>query len=315
MATKLSDADFVGLVEREGATAAAKSLGLALTNVYARRRRLEDKIGRQITGPAHHNSTRSGVQHSARAQLSVLNGVVLVGSDCHYWPDLITPAHRAFVHFCKELQPKAVVMNGDVLDGASISRHAPIGWESRPSLIGEIETCKLRLDEIKAALPEKCKRVWTLGNHDARFETRLATVAPEYAKLHGVHLHDHFPHWSPAWAAWVNDDVVIKHRFKSGMHAPHNNTMWAGKTMVTGHLHSAKVMPITDYNGTRWGVDTGTMAQPGGPQFLDYTEDNPTSWRQAFGVFTFWKGRLLWPELVVVISPCEVEFRGKVILV
>jgi hypothetical protein len=33
----------------------------------------------------------------------------------------------------------------------------------------------------------------------------------------------------------------IKHRFKGGMHAPQNNTLWAGVTMVTGHLHSQKV--------------------------------------------------------------------------
>jgi hypothetical protein len=49
-----------------------------------------------------------------------------------------------------------------------------------------------------------------------------------------------------------------KHRMKGGIHAAHNNTLHAGTTMVTGHLHSVKVTPFSDYNGTRWDVDTGT---------------------------------------------------------
>ena len=151
-----------------------------------------------------------------------------------------------------------------------------------------------------------------MGNHDSRFETRLAAVAPEYAEVHGVHLKDHFPNWEPCWAAFVNNHTVIKHRFKSGIHAPHNNTMWAGRSMVTGHLHSMKVMPLSDYNGTRFGVDCGTMMDPYGAQAYNYTELNPVNWRSGFVLLTFRKGELLWPEVIFVRGPGEVEFRGKV---
>ena len=91
--------------------------------------------------------------------------------------------HRALVTLCKEYKPKAIIANGDVIDAPSISRHAPIGWEHRPKLSDEIEAAKDRMHEITVAAG-KAERVWTLGNHDARFETRLATVAPEYAKIH-----------------------------------------------------------------------------------------------------------------------------------
>lgn len=250
-------------------------------------------------------------QYPHRAILTIDDGVVLVGSDAHYWPGLISTAHRAFVRACRLLQPKAVILNGDMLDGATISRHPPIGWEQRPTLVDEIETVKERLAEIESAAPN-ARKIWTLGNHDGRFETRLATVAPEYAKLHGVHLKDHFPTWGAAWSCWINDDVVVKHRFKGGVHAAHNNALHAGKTMVTGHMHSLKVTPFTDYQGTRWGVETGTLADPEGPQFVDYTEDGPKNWRSGFVVLTFHKGRLLWPEVVHVIGEGEVEFRGQV---
>ena len=191
-----------------------------------------------------------------------------------------------------------MVSNGDAFDGASISRHAPLGWEKRPTVIQELETCKERHGEVEAAAG-KARKIWNLGNHDSRFEARLAAVAPEYANVHGMHLADHFPVWEKAWACWVNDEVVIKHRWKGGLHAVHNNTVNAGKTVVTGHLHSLKVTPYSDYNGTRFGVDTGTMADCFGPQF-EYIEDNPRNWRSGFAVLTFHRGRLLWPEL----CPC-----------
>lgn len=311
---KISDGDFVALFEDLGAYKMSRETGLGIRGLYKRRTALEKKLGRQITGPEHHSSTRNKIKHPQRVYEEVYDGIVLVGSDAHYWPSYITTAHKAFVHFAKKLQPKVIVNNGDALDGSTISRHSPIGWESRPSLIQEIETTKERLGEIMAAAPN-AKRVWNLGNHDGRFETRLATVAPEYARVNGFHLKDHFPEWWPAWSCWINEDVVIKHRFKGGIHATHNNTMWAGKSIVTGHLHSLKVTPFSDYNGIRFGVDTGTLADPDGPQFVDYTEDNPRNQRSGFAVLTFRNGRLMWPELVHVIEDGKVEFRAEIISV
>ena len=109
--------------------------------------------------------------------------------------------------------------------------------------------------------------------------------------------------------------MVIKHRYKGGIHATHNNTLWAGKTVVTGHLHSLKVTPFSDYNGIRWGVDTGTLADPYGPQFENYTEQNPANWRSGFVVLTFKDGTLLDPEIVRVVGERKVSFRGEVVRV
>ena len=54
-------------------------------------------------------------------------------------------------------------------------------------------------------------------------------------------------------AVFVNDDIVVKHRFKGGQHATFNNALWSGKTVITGHLHSQRVSPITDYWGNTLG--------------------------------------------------------------
>lgn len=312
-APKVSDDEFIRLwMQHRSPMKMANILQIAERNIMARRRALESRYNLSLdsartTAPRHHELA----EHPSITNLDIQDGVVLVASDCHYWPGIVTPAHTAFVQFCRELRPAAVILNGDVLDGARISRHPPIGWEQRPNLIQELECCQQRLTEIEDAAPN-AKKIWTLGNHDARFETRLATVAPEFARINGVHLKDHFSKWIPAWSCWINGDTVVKHRYKGGLHATHNNTVTAGKTMVTGHLHSLKVTPYSDYNGTRWGVDTGTMAPIYGPQTSDYCETNPVNWRQGFVVLTFNRGRLLWPELVHVCGPDEIEFRGKV---
>jgi len=236
-----------------------------------------------------------------RLQLDLTDGTILVGSDAHYYPGIASTAHRAFVAMCKEIRPAAVVMNGDAFDGGSISRYPRIGWDNKPTVKQELDAVEERLTEIEEAAPN-AQKFWPLGNHDARYETFLAQNAPQYEGVDGFSLKHKFPLWRPCWSLFVNDDVVIKHRYKSGIHAPHNNTMWAGRTMVTGHLHSLKVQPMSDYNGTRFGVDTGTMAAPYGPQFTDYTEDNPTNWRSGFVLLTFHKGRLLWPQVCHVLD-------------
>lgn len=246
-----------------------------------------------------------------RLPLTIEDGVVLVGSDCHYWDGTPSTAHRAFVKMIKSLKPDAVILNGDVIDGARISRHASIGWERRPRLIDELNIAKERLDEIQAAGGDR--HIWTLGNHCLRFETRLAAVAAEYQFIEGMHLKDHFPGWTPCWSVHINGNTVVKHRFRGGDNATLTNTIRSGMSIVTGHLHSLRVTPFSDYNGTRFGVDSGTLAEPYGPQFIDYTEDNPVSWRSGFIVLTYRDGRLMWPEVVHVIGDGIVEFRGEII--
>lgn len=251
-------------------------------------------------------------QHPGVIDLKVNDGVVMVGSDSHYWPNIVSTAHRGFVHLAKVLQPKVIIKNGDELDFPKLSRFAPIGWENRPDVVSEIEAAQARLKEVQEAAPNAI-RCWPVGNHDARYETKLATIAPEYARVNGVHLKDHFPFWQPCWMVQINDDVIVKHRFRNGVHAAYNNTIHAGKTIITGHLHALKATPHSDYNGTRFGVDCGTMADPYGPQFYNYTELNPLSWRSGFVVLTFRGGELLWPEIAFVRKDGWIDFRGDLI--
>lgn len=312
-----TDAEFKALYLQHGTAGTARLLGVSERSTRYRRLNLEKKDQLLFVNPNAiiNNSLRL---YPMRLPFEIENGIVLIGSDAHYWPGEASTAHRGLVYLAKEFAPelKLLALNGDAVDGARISRHPPTGWNRLPTFKEEKQAVDERTTELEDAAP-KAERIWTLGNHDARFENKLAKDAGEMEGVQGFALKDQFPRWQIAISAWVNGHTVIKHRLKGGVHATHNNTVNAGKTVVTGHLHSLKVTPFTDYNGTRWGVDTGTLANPSGlfeadPQF-DYNEDNPQNHRSGFAVLTFWRGRLLWPEIVAVCGKNEIEFRGRVI--
>lgn len=320
-APKATDQEFVELWRtHKSASKVAAALNLPERTAHARRRRLEVKLGIKLESEdgrsKHYTHLQTAHKHTPRLDLGILNGTILVFSDAHFWPGIRTTAFDGLLWAIRELKPQAVINNGDAFDGASISRHPRIGWDSTPSVIEELKACDAALGEIEenARLARHNARlVWCLGNHDARFENRLAANAPQYEHVRGFSLKDHFPAWEPCWAVWNGPNTVIKHRLSGGVHATHNNTVKAGVSIVTGHLHSLKVTPFDDYNGTRYGVDTGTLADPLGPQFENYLEHGPTNWRSGFAVLTFVDGQLLFPEVVKVHDEKRIQFRGKLI--
>lgn len=314
-----TDEEFIATWMRlQSPSLVAKALNISERAVQGRRRRLESRHGPLPVDDRRFKFTPQKQDYSQRWDMGIEEGVVIAFSDCHFWPGLHSTAFIALLHLIEELQPKAVICGGDAFDGAQISRHPRIGWDKTPSVVEELKACEMAMgdiEEVAKRARHNVKLAWTLGNHDQRFSVFLAANAPQYEHVKGFNLKDHFPAWQPCWTAWNGSDTVIKHRHRSGVHATHNNTVNAGINIITGHLHSLRVSAFTDYRGTRYGVDTGCLAEPRGPQFENYLEQNATNWRSGFAVLTFHKGRLLMPELVQVCGPGEVEFRGKVLQV
>ena len=308
-APKYSKDEFVKLWKKTGGSPAemARITGIGITNIYRRRRAIERQLGIDLNAGIH-EETLIVKRHDARIEHTFQNGCVIAFSDAHFWPRIDTTAYRALLQFIPEFKPKAIVCNGDAFDGSSISRHPPIGWENLPTVQEELEAVEDHLTRIENIT--KANLFWTLGNHDARYETKLAINVPEFRGVTRFHLKDHFPKWQPCWSAWIND-TVFKHSFKGGIHAAWNNTLWAGRSIVTGHLHQHWHRALRDYNGHRWGIDLGTLADVEGPQFVDYTEDNPKTWNSGFYVLTYKDGTLIQPEPVIVVDEGVVEFRGE----
>lgn len=318
---RISDTEFIAVWQQHlSPSGVAKALGMSVRHVCSQRRKIEARRGvRLLTYDATrltYNSAMSITADRVEVKLTLENGVIIVGSDAHYWPGSISTMHKAFCHLAKELKPFAKIMNGDAFDGSSNSRFASIGWESKPEVKAELDACKARMWELKKA--GTGKTIWTAGNHDLRFETFLAANAPQYRGVDGIHLKDHFPEWTPAWFVTVNEGTPshteIRHREKGGIHASYNNTKESGVTIVTGHDHRADVVPYDDRRGRRYGVRAGMMAQScRDPQFVNYLEGKTTNWQSALAVLTYKDGRLMQPELVLGWDADHVQFRGQVI--
>lgn len=314
----INDDEFIAVYRKlASAFKVAEHFGMSHPAVWNKRRKLErdrgiilpqnDKRAKYARGEIAHNNAVFSMQ--------VENGCVLIGSDIHVWPGMRTTTQRAFIHFAQKLKPVACILNGDVFDGATISRYPSIGWESKPTVGQELEAVSDFLGDLVKALGSSL-RLWNLGNHDGRFENRIAAVAPEFAGVKGVHLRDHFDQWTPAWRVDINDDVVVKHRMAGGEHADWNNVVKGGKTTVTGHDHRLNVTPYRDYRGTRYGVRCGYMGEsPLDPQFVNYLEAHETNWCPGFVVLTFRDGNLLLPELVAKAEFVDdaVQFRGELV--
>lgn len=325
-----NDAEFIELWRRFKSPAKmAKHLKMDVRAVRGRRRNLEARYGISLEidssikipgGKKSEAGKRATALAEERAnkyqrdmQHQINDGVILVASDCHYWPGVVTKAHEAFCKLAKALSPKMIILNGDIMDGARISRHARIMWEKQPTVKDEIHAVQDRCAEIERAAG-KAKLIRTIGNHDARFENYLSTRVGEMEEMTGMTLLDYLPRWQAGWCVHLNQGtdgwVSVRHRpVSGGIHSAYNSTLRSGVSYVHGHLHKLNITPWSDYRGRRYGVDTGTLAEPYGPQF-NYTEAGPLNWASGFAVLTFYKGMLLQPELCVV-EHGEAWFRGQ----
>lgn len=316
---RVSEEEFIAIWHKlQSVAAVAKAINVSVRNVHERRRNIERKRGIMLASIDKRSPdvkvTIPG--DGVRTVMDIENGLILVASDCHYWPGVVSTAHRAFVKLIERLRPQVIILNGDAFDGASISRHDPIGWQATPTVKQELEAVTERLTEIEK-VAKGAKLHWTWGNHDLRFNTRLAAqVGSTWEGVQGFNLKDHFPLWNFSMSIMVNGALMIKHRWHNGVHALWNNVMKSGVSMCTGHLHALGTRSYTDYNGTRYAIDTGTLAEPTGEQFT-YMEDSPANHRSGFAVLTMKGGRLMPPEICEVISEDEglVFFRGEVIKV
>lgn len=240
-----------------------------------------------------------------RLDFTVKDGYAFFFGDAHYWPGEPSLAHEALLLLLKQLQPKLVCANGDLFDGAGISRHDPLGWHKTPKVIDELNIVRQRMDELERAAP-KAERYFSPGNHDTRFDRRLATEIGEFTGVPGMRLEDHLKQWKWAYVGVINANspvpVLVMHNFKGGVHAAWNNAIHAGATIVTGHLHSQDRKAHTSYFKTAYGLDHGMLADPDHAAF-SYTMGRPKNWRSGFAVLRFDKeGRHFPPEF------CEVQF-------
>ena len=312
-----SDEEFIEIWNRlNSPSLVAQHLGINVRNVFARRNRINKIYNVELNTLAdqriNSNSPTLVMPSDKVRAIANIVGYVIVFSDAHFFPGEKSIGYQALIKLIKQLKPKLIIGNGDLLDGATIHSHGFMGWESPPTLKQELEAVQDAMSGIeKAAKGAILHR--TIGNHDIRFDRRLAGQVPEYRDIAGTTLKDHLPLWTVSWSVMVNGNTMIKHRINGGIHSAYMNTLRGGVSTVTGHTHLLEVKPWSDYTGRRWGVSTGMLADPDDAQFR-YAEDSPRPWCQGFAVLRYDdNGMLLPPELCEVVGGVA-YFRGEPVL-
>lgn len=235
-------------------------------------------------------------------------GCVLIGGDAHIWPDSETVTMKAFVKVAKMIKPDTIILNGDIIDGARVSRHQATLGSAAPKVSEEIDAAKKWMDQLP-----KCKRrIFTVGNHDIRVDNYLANQASELDDYIG-RLSDRFPMWEFCYAYIINDNVEVRHRFRGGIHAAYNNALNTAWTTVTNHSHAQQVTAIRNRRGSHWGIETGMLGDPTHKCF-QYGEGQLSRAHEGFVVLTFdEEGTLLPPEFCQSVNGRPV-FRGQYVL-
>lgn len=310
MPAKLTDEQFREAWLSAGGQAAimAQRHGYAsVRGIYERRNFLEAKYGWRLpSGGAGHGQHRGDAgqptwAYRPRLEITGFSGLMITFSDAHWWPGLSdTLAYKALLEVIRQEKPALIVANGDLLDGARISSHGRIRFEQTPRLADELEEVKARMAEIRHA-HRKALLVRTMGNHCSRFETYLSNHASEMEGVQGTRLSDHLIGWEETMSLWVNNQCVVKHRIGQGRHAAYTNLQKAGSISgQTGHTHRLLVEVVGNWRGRFYWAESGTLAEPGGPQFA-YAEDNPTEACSGFLTTLFDRsGQMFCPQMVEV---------------
>lgn len=209
--------------------------------------------------PASYAETRQELK------LPTANNNVLIISDIHI-PYHDNEALTLAIQYGKEHEVNTILINGDLLDFALISR-----FEKNPksrSVREEFDICRMFLEVLRSEFPT-ADIFWLKGNHDIRYEKWLYLKAPEIFDDPYFMLEERL-RLSDLKIKILNDDVLIKagklnithgHLLIRGVFAPVNSArgtyLRSKVSTLISHVHNSSEHTEKDMNGgmvTCWSI-------------------------------------------------------------
>lgn len=315
MPLKITDDEFISTWTRLGSPERiATALGIHIRGVYRRRAALTAKgiylPSNPAAVPGPNQTWTPKLEFVRRRPFEIEDGQVVFFSDPHWLPDHSPIAQDALLNVIRDIKPALVICGGDAADGDTISRWDPTrGHHKRFSVREEMECVRDNFAAIDRLI-KKTPRAWILGNHDVRLSRFIAVKAPELLDMPMTRLEDWVPHWPLSWTVEINPGrpgmTVIRHRNQAGM--LHLQAQKAGTHYIHGHLHRLNVHTLPTFNGYRYSIDGGSLADPESEGF-DYAEGNIPHC-QGFIVLTYVAGELMPPDVCAIING-RARFRGE----
>ena len=247
---------------------------------------------------------------------------VLVGSDFH--GQFVDPlALRVFLDVAKDVQPDAIVMNGDVTDFPQVSRFTSFPGSCSLSLQDEIDwTREHILRPTREAAPDAAM-LYVIGNHEHRLIRYLADTAPELASLRCLRWDTLFgiddlqiemvfggnfmaplqrnrtDNTRRKTHAVLYDSLVVTHGRSIADNAPKAELERWGMSGTSGHTHRPGIQtrPTHANPHLSW---TSTPMMAGFAVGKDYV-DGPSGWTMGFALFTIdASAGIVVPQLITV---------------
>lgn len=206
-----------------------------------------------------------------------------------------------FLSAVRELKPDGVLFNGDILEGAEISRHPQIpGWTE--PLQSEFDFAREMIRQVREDAGHRGDLFWTGGNHDVdRLAMYLTQTAKGLASLrdlridcqlgldkYGVQLFSGGTIASPKGTEDAHPGFLlfghyrIHHGWRLGANPSADELKDAGRSGQSGHVHRA---------GLSWGTNERNealswMCTPAGCRHeaaRAYMRGTTTGWQRGFG--------------------------------
>ncbi len=273
---------------------------------------LADKVGTRLQKSCRANQSRR--EHAARYQeQNFLPYIYDPNAREAYGTELmlsISDTHAgyldpftwwSFLRACKEMEPDIVLLNGDMIEGSSISRHPKVPGKVM-SLQAEFDFFKEMIRKLREVCPD-AEIVWTAGNHGLdRLASYLTQVAPGLAGLdsmridklagldeYGVKLAQGGSFVSPK--GQEKDVTGIKfHGFYVGYHGtalgqtPYLTELRnSGLSGQSGHVHRAGLAYATTeaLGAHSWMSTPSSVVEECG---RSYQRSRSIAWQRGFGV-------------------------------
>jgi len=209
---------------------------------------------------------------------------------------------HAFLCACRDLRPDVVYFNGDILEGAEISRYPKIpGWTVPLQL--ELDFAREMFRQTRAIVGPGTRIVWGAGNHGLdRIASYLTHVAPAFAGLRSMRFDqlaglgdlDIELAMGGTIASPRGTEGEAPGRLLYGFYRIHHGTKLgacpaldelraAGRSGQSGHVHRASLVygATEAHKGLSWmSTPMGCTDQAG----RSYMKGLCTGWQRGFGI-------------------------------
>jgi predicted phosphodiesterase len=262
---------------RHGATVAGIEYGAYKSRIdTARRRGLKPSSGEKVRVCMQGQvGLPKSIPLAERSHTITGEHSVLVMSDIHV-PYHDERALEAAIEHGIKRKADIIVLNGDIIDCAALSRHEK-SPEQRMGLTGEIERTRELMALLRSTFPD-AQIIYNEGNHEQRLPRYISAHAPELWNLAQLDMRSllHLPQHNIQWLASMQSlllgelHVIHGHEYRnSGINVARTVYIAAASNVLMGHHHRSQEYTHRTIGNKVMGVwSTGCLCQLSQPWLI-----------------------------------------------